>query len=81
MTASATPENYTTLTDVTDAPPTIAFELVADGAHRFDDGSVIERHRRCVVVRRARDPHQPASLGDGDTFGPAIADVGVPLRT
>jgi hypothetical protein len=33
-----------------DAPPTIAFELVADGAHRFDDGSVIERHRRCVVV-------------------------------
>jgi len=59
-----------------DAPPTVAFELVADGAHRFDDGSVIDRICRCVVVGRARDPHQPASFGDGDAFGPAIADVG-----
>jgi hypothetical protein len=58
------------------ASPTVAFERVADRAHSLDDGCVIGLHRRRVIVGRARDPHQPASFGDGDAFGPAIADVG-----
>ena len=35
------------------ASPTVAFERVADRAHRLDDGCVVERHGRRVIVGRA----------------------------
>src|SRR3954470_19874632 len=34
---------------------------------------------RCAVVSRSSDAHQPASLSDRETTGPAITDVGALL--
>jgi len=43
--------------------------------HRGDGGddlNVVNFHRRCVVIGRARQAHQTASFGDSDTIGPAM---------
>ena len=61
-----------------DAAIAVELELVADREHRLDDRGVVGRLLRTVVVGRARDPHQPASFGDGDAAGPVMTDV-VPL--
>jgi len=58
-----------------DATIAVAFELVADRAHARDDFSLVGRCGRHVVERGARQAHQPASLGDGETPGPVITDV------
>ena len=37
--------------------------------HEVDD------MRRLIIKARAREPHQPASFGNGETTGPVILDV------
>ena len=50
-----------------------------DGAHRLDKRSVIDSLPRLVVADRARDPHQTASLRDGEATGSASVDMGALL--
>src|SRR5215203_6881550 len=60
--------------------PTIAvgLELCADRLDAGDDLGITIGSRR-AVVGRSSDAHQPASLSDGETTGPAITDVGALL--
>src|SRR5271169_3737894 len=39
------------------------------------EAKIVSFHRQCVVIGRARQAHQTASFGDGDTIGPAMTDV------
>lgn len=59
-----------------DAAPAVGFERVADRRHGLDEGGVVGSPRRGVVVGGARQPHQPASRGDGEAAGPVIMDIG-----
>ena len=63
-----------------DATPAIRLELAGDGRDGLDEGRVIGLDRRRVVDGGAGDPHQPAALGNGETAGPVMADVGPFLR-
>src|SRR5829696_10085124 len=60
--------------------PTIAvgLELRADRLDASDDLG-ITIGSRLAVVSRSSDAHQPASLRDRETTGPAITDVGALL--
>ena len=59
------------------ANPAIAIgsKLIADRRDIGDDLSVVSLHRRCVVIGRTRQAHQPASFGNGDAVGPVKTDV------
>src|SRR5215203_5149007 len=61
-----------------DATIAVGLELLAD---RLDKGEAlgIPIRRRRAVVGRSSDAHQPASLSDGETAGPAITDIGALL--
>ena len=59
-----------------DTAPAVGFEFVADGTDGLDEGRVVQLRSRQVVIGRARDPDQPASLCDGQAAGPVITDVG-----
>src|SRR3954464_260257 len=63
-----------------DATIAVGLELRAD---RLDTGEAlgISPRKRGAVVSRSSDAHQPASLSDGDTAGPAITDIGALLGT
>ena len=53
----------------------IGLETIGDCRHRLDERCVVDAGGRLVVIGRARDPHQPASFGDGDAAGPVTTDV------
>jgi len=57
----------------------IGFELLADRLDASGDLGFIGRDRRDVIIGGARQAHQTASFGDGETTGPAITDVGALL--
>src|SRR3954471_9635651 len=61
-----------------DATIAVGLELLAD---RLDKREAlgISIGRRRAVVGRSSDTHQPASLSDGETAGPAITDIGALL--
>ena len=61
------------------APPSVGFELVLDRVHGLDQSGVVGRALRFAVVGGARDPHQSASLGDGEACGPVMTDMGALL--
>ena len=61
-----------------DATPALVLELVADRSHSLDNGGVIGCTDRLIVEGGAGDVHQPASLGNADSRGPATADAGFP---
>ena len=56
----------------------VALELIADREHRLHERGVVDRRGGPVIVGRARDAHQPASLRDGQAAGPMITE-GSPL--
>ena len=53
----------------------VRLELVADRLHATDDLRLVHRDARRVVEGRAWETHQAASLGDGQSTGPATTDV------
>jgi hypothetical protein len=55
---------------------TTTAELVGDPKHRLDQRGIAHRPRRLVIVRRAREAHQPTSLRDGEAGGPLTTEVG-----
>src|SRR3954471_19056292 len=61
-----------------DATIAVGLELLAD---RLDKGEAlnISIWGRSAVIGRPSDAHQPASLSDGETAGPAITDIGALL--
>ena len=61
------------------AAPAIGLELILDRVHGLDQGGVVGKSLRCVVAGGARDPHQSASTGDGEAFGPVMTDMGALL--
>src|SRR5271163_1047685 len=58
-----------------DSPIAVSLELVADRLHATDDLGIIERRGRHIVEGGSGQTHQPASLRDGETIGPAMTDV------
>src|SRR5215208_8414702 len=61
-----------------DATIAVGLELRADRLDEGDDLG-ITIGSRCTVVGRSSDAHQPASLSDRETTGPAITDMGTLL--
>ena len=59
----------------TDTAIAVGFELLTDRLDAGDDLGLVGRGHRRVVIGRAWQAHQSASLGDGETIGPAITDV------
>src|SRR6476646_11269543 len=57
------------------APVAVSFEGFGNLRHRLDEFRVADGDRRLVIVGGARNPHQPASLSDGETKGPVTTDV------
>ena len=57
------------------APPAVGFELVLDRVHGLDQGGVVGRSLGGAVTGGSRDPHQPASFGDGEACGPVMMDM------
>ena len=58
-----------------DAAVPVRLELITDRLHATDDLYVVHGQAGGVVEGRAWQTHQPASLGDGHTTGPATTDV------
>src|SRR3954454_18808590 len=61
-----------------DTPVAVGLELRADRLDVGDDLG-IPIGRALTVVGRPSDAHQPASLSNGETAGPAITDIGALL--
>src|SRR5438034_6072947 len=58
------------------APIAVRRPFGADLLDAFDEPRLLDRLAlRLVIVGRPREPHQPTSLGDRDTTGPAMTDV------
>src|SRR5215207_8698671 len=57
------------------APVSVCLELVADRLHAADNLGIFERCGRRVVEGGTRQSHQPTSLRDGKSVGPAMTDV------
>src|SRR5690606_31040740 len=53
----------------------VELEVVTDRKHGFHDRGVVGMPVGQVVVGRARQTHQPASLGDGEAAGPVTTDI------
>jgi hypothetical protein len=61
------------------APVAVAFKLITNRRNCGDDLGLPGGDAGCVVEGRARDPHQPASFGDGQSSGPVMTDIVAPL--
>src|SRR5260221_4249069 len=62
-----------------ETPITVSLELIADRPDAVDDLGVIEMRGLRVLEGGLGQAHQPTSLRDGETAGPAMTDV-VSLR-
>src|SRR5580704_8148702 len=58
-----------------DAPIAVSLELITDRLHVADDLGVIGTRVRRVIEGGPGQTHQPTSLRDGETAGPATTDV------
>lgn len=63
-----------------DAPVAVAFKGIGDGPDLGDDGLVRRPGSGCCIEGGAGQAHQRAPSFDGEAAGPAVTDVGPPLR-